>query len=80
MPSERIQRQIDRLLDEAEEALTRFDWEAVAVRAEAVLRFDSSNADAIAFLEAAQGGADGQEQSPVTQEAPSPSSSLSRLE
>ncbi len=57
MPSERIQRQIDRLLDEAEEALSRFDWETVGKCAGAVLRLDSSNADAITFLEAAQGDA-----------------------
>ena len=29
MPSERIQRQIDRFLDEAEESAARSDWEAV---------------------------------------------------
>ena len=27
MASDRVQRQIDRLLDEAEEAITRFDWD-----------------------------------------------------
>ena len=29
MAAERIQRQVDRLLDEAEEALSRRDWESV---------------------------------------------------
>ena len=40
MPSERIQRQIDRLLDEAEEAFLKEDWATVASRARAVLRLD----------------------------------------
>ena len=38
MLSERMQRQIDRLLDEAEEAVARRDWPAVRESAEAVLR------------------------------------------
>ena len=29
MASERIQRQIERLLDQADEAVARYDWEAV---------------------------------------------------
>ena len=53
MVSERIQRQIDRLLDQAEEAFSQFDWEAVRQGAEAVLRLDPNNADAVTFLEAA---------------------------
>ncbi len=40
MASERLQRQIDRLLDEAEEAITRFDWDALFQRAQAVLAMD----------------------------------------
>ena len=40
MASERIQRQIDRLLDDAEEALARFGWDSVRQCAEAELRFD----------------------------------------
>ncbi len=31
MPSERIQRQIDRLLDQAEQAMAAEDWGTVAV-------------------------------------------------
>ncbi len=53
MVSDRIQRHIDRLLDDADEALTRFDWEAVRQCSEAVLRFDPNNVDALSFLEAA---------------------------
>jgi len=37
MASERTQRQIDRLLDEAEEAITEEDWSTVGSRARAVL-------------------------------------------
>jgi tetratricopeptide (TPR) repeat protein len=55
MTSERIQRQIDRLLDEAEDAITREDWPAVAARARAALRLDPENADALAYLAAAEG-------------------------
>jgi hypothetical protein len=36
MPSERIQRPIDRLLDEAEQALVARDWEQVRLRAEGI--------------------------------------------
>ena len=50
MVSDRIQRQIDRFLDEAEEAVTQLDWE----RALAVLRLDPSNSDAPAYLAAAE--------------------------
>ena len=54
MPSERIQRQIDRILDDAEEALATYDWEAVSQHALAVLRLDPENEDAQAYLDAAQ--------------------------
>ncbi len=60
MASERFQRQIDRLLDEAEAALGQFDWEAVNNGAEAVLALDPGNADGLALLaavERARGGA-----------------------
>jgi class 3 adenylate cyclase len=53
MPSERIQRQIDRLLDEAEAALTRLDWDGLRAQANAVLALDPENADARTFLDAA---------------------------
>ena len=53
MASERVQRQIDRLLDEAEEAVGRSDWDLVRDRAGNALRFDPDNADARAFLVAA---------------------------
>jgi class 3 adenylate cyclase/Cdc6-like AAA superfamily ATPase len=53
MPSERVQRQIDRLLDEAEAAIARLDWDSVRDRSNAVLALDPGNADARTFLDAA---------------------------
>lgn len=50
MPSERMQRQIDRFLDAAEEAMARFDWAAVHDNAQAVLRLDPENQDAVSYL------------------------------
>ncbi len=37
MASERVQRQIERLLDEAEEAIAQLNWVVVRDRAQAVL-------------------------------------------
>ena len=54
MASERLQRQIDRLLDEAEEAISSFDWDALLQRARAVLAMDPENRDALAFLATAE--------------------------
>jgi len=46
MPSERIQRQVDRLLDEAEQAVGERDWALVRERAEGMLELEQDNADA----------------------------------
>ncbi len=54
MASERIQRQIDRFLDEAEEAVTQGDWDAAADRASKALRLDPENQDALTYLAAAE--------------------------
>ncbi|MBI2887597.1 MAG: hypothetical protein HYY02_10360, partial [Chloroflexi bacterium] len=54
MPSEYLQRQIDRLLDQASEALARFQWQTVRDSAQAVLQFDPENGDAQALLRVAQ--------------------------
>ena len=54
MASERIQRQISRLLDEAEQASELEEWETVRNRASRVLAFDPENTDAEVFLAAAQ--------------------------
>ena len=53
MPSERILRQIDRLLDEADAAISQFDWEEVRRCAQAVLALDPANTDGVAVLAAA---------------------------
>ena len=54
MASERAQRQIDRLLDEAEYAVSQLDWDIVRGRAQAVLAFDPENSDGLAFLAVAE--------------------------
>ena len=54
MPSERIQRQIDLLLDQAEAALASSDWRAALQAAEAARGFDPDNEDAAAFVAAAE--------------------------
>src|SRR5262245_32440200 len=54
MVSERIQRQIERLLDEAGAALGTGDWETIRLRSEAVLTLDPENADAAAYLQAVE--------------------------
>ena len=53
MASDRVQRQIDRLLDEAEEAISKYDWEAVRQAAQAVLAISPDNDDAATFLASA---------------------------
>ncbi len=45
MVSERVKRQIDGLLDEAEEALPQYEWDAVRQRAQPVLALDPDDAD-----------------------------------
>ena len=52
MASERVQRQIDRLLDEAEVAITEEDWQTVGSRS--VLAIDPVNSDAMTYLAAAE--------------------------
>ena len=53
MVSERSQRRIERLLDEADEAVGKLDWDTVKARARAVLAFDPDNNDAVELLAAA---------------------------
>ncbi len=50
MPTERVQRRIDRLLDQAEEAADQRVWDVVRESAEMVLSIDPQNADATTFL------------------------------
>ncbi len=53
MPSERVQRRIDKLLDQAEEAADSRDWTAVIESVAGVLVLDSENADALLLEEMA---------------------------
>ncbi len=53
MPSERVQRRIDRLLDQADEALERRDWSEAEQCARAALGLDPEHKEARAFLKAA---------------------------
>ena len=54
MASERVQRRIDRLLDQIEEAADQRKWSEVIELAEDLLAFAPDNADARTFLDAAQ--------------------------
>ena len=54
MPSERVQRQVDRLLDEIDTAVTDGDWEQARDLARDVLTFDSTHEEARAFLKVAE--------------------------
>ncbi|GEM_PF-2193205 len=53
MPTERTQRQIDTLLDEAEAAIKALQWSIVRDRAHAALALDRDNPDARHYLTAA---------------------------
>ena len=53
MPSERVQRRIDVLLDQAESAVDAHQWSEVAEACRAVLAIDAGNEDASAFLQMA---------------------------
>ena len=54
MASDRIQRRIERLLDQVEEAADNQDWDKERTLAEEVLSLDPDNIDAQTFLTAAQ--------------------------
>ena len=47
MVSERMRRQLETLLDEAEAAVARREWDAVAETARAALAIDSADSDAL---------------------------------
>ncbi len=72
MASERVQRTIERLLDEAEDAISRSDWSAVRDRAQNVLALDHENRDALAFVEAAEFALGGSGALPSVQPPPAP--------
>ncbi|MCH8236188.1 MAG: hypothetical protein IIC29_08705, partial [Chloroflexi bacterium] len=50
MPSERVQRRIDELLDQAEAAMAARDWDVVAESARMALVADPENDDAKMFI------------------------------
>ena len=54
MASDRVKRRIERLLDQVEEAIDQLDWDEVRGRAQAVLRLDPENSDALSYLAAAE--------------------------
>ena len=53
MASDRIQRNIERLLDAVDEAIAQRDWGAVRDCAQDILALDPENCEALAFLAAA---------------------------
>ncbi len=67
MASERRRQRIERLLDEAEEAVTNEDWSTVASRARSVLAFDPDNADALDLITASHRALPNQETVPSPQ-------------
>ena len=54
MASDRVQRQLDRLLNEAEEAIANDDWTTVSSRAKAVLAINPDDKDGQAYLTASE--------------------------
>jgi len=59
MPTERVQRQIDAFLDDAEAALRSRDWDAALECMRAVLSVDPENEDALSFKGMAEAGRSG---------------------
>ena len=54
MASEGLQRRIDRLLDEADDAISKYDWEAVSRDAHAFLAIDTEHSEGLTFLATAE--------------------------
>jgi class 3 adenylate cyclase/tetratricopeptide (TPR) repeat protein len=67
MASDRTQRRIDSLLDEAEEAIAQLEWQVVRSRAQAVIALDPANPDAANYLAAADRTLGGPVPQPATQ-------------
>ena len=67
MPSERVQRRIDRLLDQAEDAADQRDWVAVLESVRAVLSADPENEDALTFRGMAEAAREGVEAESTSQ-------------
>ena len=54
LPSERVHRRIDSLLDEAEQAIATNDWDVVLDRVRSVLALEPENSDAVFYRDAAE--------------------------
>ena len=66
MASERLKRQVDRLLDEADQTITGEDWSTVGSRARSVLAIDPEYTEGIAYLAATERALGGYAPSPAT--------------
>ena len=73
MASERVQRQIDRLLDGAETAITQRSWTLARDHAQAVLAIDPDNTDALTYITAAERALASSSPSPDSQLPSTPS-------
>ena len=73
MASDRIQRRLERLLDQAEEAMDRSDWESVREHAKVALGLDPESADALAFLASVEQVLDSESTLPPPQTTGGPS-------
>ena len=60
MASERIQRWLERLLNQIDEAKSQGDWESVRALAQDVLEIDAGNIEATAYLRSAHRRLDGE--------------------
>ena len=72
MASDRLQRQIERLLDEADQTITGEDWSTVSSRARSVLAIDPENTDRLAYLATADQALGASAPQPPTQSTLSP--------
>ncbi len=70
MPSDRIQRQVDRLLDSAEQAFVDRDWALLAELASDALSLDPDSGDAQGFADAAHRNLGTPEETAVPSPAP----------
>ena len=71
MASERVQRRIERLLDQIEDAADQLNWVEVQERANALLAYDPENQDALTFLAVAERALTARSGSPSTSPAAS---------
>ena len=64
MASDRIQRRIERLLDQIEEAADQLNWPEVLDRAKALLAYEPENQDALTLIDVANRALGESQQSP----------------